>query len=210
MGETIGREIRRLRERKGWGQAKLAVEAGMSVSGVSQIENGKRNLSTATLDKLAKALDVEVADLFPKAEAPLPHEEGEAPPERRKRERRATALMHKLADRGEALEEGIKASPDSFPLGEVGEFGEHHLAYRMLYEELVSKQAPSPELREAFDRLHATSTRVSELAGLSLFPEDESQFREFTRFARRRAETPRDREASEPGTDREASAADAG
>ena len=43
----------------------------MSVSGVSQIENGKRNLSTATLAKLAEAFGVEVRDLFPKAQAPL-------------------------------------------------------------------------------------------------------------------------------------------
>ena len=71
MGE-VGREVRRLREERGWGQAKLAVEAGMAVSGVSQIENGKRNPNSATLLKLARALGVEVADLFPKAQAPLP------------------------------------------------------------------------------------------------------------------------------------------
>ncbi len=57
--------------------AKLAVEADMSVSGVSMIENGKRNLTTTTLAKLAQAFGVEVADLFPKAEAPL--WSGEAP-----------------------------------------------------------------------------------------------------------------------------------
>ena len=33
----VGQEIRRLREAKGWGQPKLAVEAGVAVSGVSQI-----------------------------------------------------------------------------------------------------------------------------------------------------------------------------
>ena len=72
MGSEVGREVRRLREERGWGQAKLAVEAGMAVSGVSQIENGKRNPNSATLLKLAKALGVEVADLFPKAAEPLP------------------------------------------------------------------------------------------------------------------------------------------
>ena len=69
MGSEVGREVRRLREERGWGQAKLAVEAGMAVSGVSQIENGKRNPNSATLTKLARALGVEVGDLFPKAEA---------------------------------------------------------------------------------------------------------------------------------------------
>jgi len=75
MDQEIGREVKRLREARGWSQAKLAVEAQMSVSGVSQIENGRRNLSTATLAKLAEALDVEVSDLFPKAQAPLPLED---------------------------------------------------------------------------------------------------------------------------------------
>jgi transcriptional regulator with XRE-family HTH domain len=70
--DHVGQEVRRLREGKGWSQAKLAAAAEMAVSGVSQIENGKRNLSTATLAKLAKALDVEVADFFPKEQAPLP------------------------------------------------------------------------------------------------------------------------------------------
>jgi transcriptional regulator with XRE-family HTH domain len=67
----VGREIRRLREEKGWSQAKLAGAAGMGVSGVSQIETGARNPSAVTLVKMAEALDVEVADFFPKAEAPL-------------------------------------------------------------------------------------------------------------------------------------------
>jgi transcriptional regulator with XRE-family HTH domain len=68
----VGREIRRLREEKGWSQAKLAGAAGMGVSGVSQIETGARNPSAVTLAKIAEALGVEVADLFPKEQPPLP------------------------------------------------------------------------------------------------------------------------------------------
>jgi transcriptional regulator with XRE-family HTH domain len=71
MMSGVGGEVRRLREAKGWSQAKLAGETGMAVSGVSQIENGHRNPNSATLIKLARALEVDVADLFPKAEAPL-------------------------------------------------------------------------------------------------------------------------------------------
>lgn len=70
----VGREIRRLREEKQWSQAKLAGEAHMGVSSVSQIETGVRNPSAATLWKIAEALGVEAADLFPKAQAPLPLE----------------------------------------------------------------------------------------------------------------------------------------
>lgn len=71
MDQGVGREIKRLREERGWSQAKLAVEAEMSVSGVSMIENGQRNLTTTTLGKLAKAFGLEVGDLFPKAAVPL-------------------------------------------------------------------------------------------------------------------------------------------
>jgi transcriptional regulator with XRE-family HTH domain len=67
----IGKEIRRMREGKGWSQAELAVYSGSSQPTVNQIESGKRNPSTATLVKLAKALEVEVADLFPKAQSSL-------------------------------------------------------------------------------------------------------------------------------------------
>jgi transcriptional regulator with XRE-family HTH domain len=68
----VGREIRRLREEKGWSQAKLAGAADMGTSGISQIETGARNPSAVTLAKIAEALEVGVADLFPKAQAPLP------------------------------------------------------------------------------------------------------------------------------------------
>lgn len=71
----VGQEIRRLREAKNLSQTKVAAFANMSVSGLSQIETGARNPSAVTLEKLARALDVEVADLFPKAEAPLPFDE---------------------------------------------------------------------------------------------------------------------------------------
>ena len=71
----VGQEVKRIREGKGWIQAKLAVEAGMAPSAVNQIENGKRAPSARSLDKLATALGVEVADLFPKALAPLPLED---------------------------------------------------------------------------------------------------------------------------------------
>ncbi len=69
--QGVGAEIKRLREAREWSMAKLAVEADMSVSGVSMIENGKRNLTTTTLAKLARAFGVEVRDLFPLAQPPL-------------------------------------------------------------------------------------------------------------------------------------------
>jgi transcriptional regulator with XRE-family HTH domain len=76
----IGQEIKRLREARGWIQAKLAVEAGMAPSAVNQIENGKRSPSASSLNKLARALGVEVVNLFPKEQAPLPEQPPTADP----------------------------------------------------------------------------------------------------------------------------------
>ena len=89
----VGREIRRLREARGWSQAKLAGDTGMGVSGISQIETGARNPSAVSLAKIAGALGVEVGDLFPKAQAPLPDLEDE-----RREDRRAAALRDVLED----------------------------------------------------------------------------------------------------------------
>jgi len=72
-------EVRRLRQARGWNQTELAFHAGLAPSVISQIENGKRNPSARTLEKLATALDIEVGDLFPKAQAPLPLEEDQKP-----------------------------------------------------------------------------------------------------------------------------------
>src|SRR5215203_3480673 len=70
-------EVRQLRKKKGWNQTELAFHAGLAPSVISQVENGKRSPSARTLGKLARALDVDVADLFPKGQAPLPLEDSQ-------------------------------------------------------------------------------------------------------------------------------------
>ena len=76
---SVGEEVKRLRQAKGWTQEQLAVYAGSSQPTVNLLEAGKRNPSAATLEKLARALGVEVVDLFPKAQSPLPDFEEERP-----------------------------------------------------------------------------------------------------------------------------------
>lgn len=79
-------ELRRIRKERGLSQAKLAARAGLDPATVNQIELGKRKPTTSSLEKLAEALDVELAELFkgyampPKAQAPLWSDE--AQPER--------------------------------------------------------------------------------------------------------------------------------
>ncbi len=63
-------EVKRLRKLKGMTQVELAGLAGVSAFTVTEIETGRREPRGSTLRKLATALDVEVADFFPKAEAP--------------------------------------------------------------------------------------------------------------------------------------------
>jgi transcriptional regulator with XRE-family HTH domain len=98
----VGREIRRLREEKGWSQAKLAGGAGMGVSGVSQIETGARNPSAVTLAKIAEAIGVEVAEFFPKDQSPLPS------PAAAEMEATLNAIRENLA----TLEEYFENPPD--------------------------------------------------------------------------------------------------
>ena len=68
-------ELRRIRKEKGLSQAKLAVLADLDPSTVNQIEVGARWPNTKTLEKIAAVLGVGVADLYPKAEVPLPFED---------------------------------------------------------------------------------------------------------------------------------------
>jgi transcriptional regulator with XRE-family HTH domain len=111
----IGREIRRLREAKGWSQAKLAGAADMGVSGVSQIETGTRNPSAVTLSKIAEALGVEVRDLFPLPELRPPGEAYFVPLEEGEEEDKITLNVYyvRLFEGGEPILKAMrKASPE--------------------------------------------------------------------------------------------------
>ena len=56
-------KLREIRERKGMTQRVLAEKTKMSYAYLSNLENGKANVSLFTLRKLAKVLKVSVADL---------------------------------------------------------------------------------------------------------------------------------------------------
>lgn len=62
--------IAELRQERGWSQVKLGAVADVNPSTVNQIERGMRHPNSSTLEKLAGALEVEVAELFRRAEAP--------------------------------------------------------------------------------------------------------------------------------------------
>ncbi len=60
----LGRNLRRLREEKGWSQEAFAFEAKIHRTYVSDIERGARNPTIAVVQKLAIALDVEPGQLL--------------------------------------------------------------------------------------------------------------------------------------------------
>lgn len=66
------RELTRIREERGLSQQGLADASGVNKATINQIERGRRSPNLETLEKLAGALAVEMADFFPKAQAPLP------------------------------------------------------------------------------------------------------------------------------------------
>jgi ribosome-binding protein aMBF1 (putative translation factor) len=60
----LGRAVRELRERHGWSQAQLAHSAGMTQSAVARFEAGGTVPTLPVLERLARALDVELSVRF--------------------------------------------------------------------------------------------------------------------------------------------------
>ena len=56
--ERLGRNVRRLRSEKGWSQERLAFEAEIHRTYISDIERAKRNATATMIEKLAKPLGV--------------------------------------------------------------------------------------------------------------------------------------------------------
>ena len=59
---VVGRNIKRLRQKKGWSQYKLAEVSGVSQPMISQIETGDSDGTPATWRKIATALGVTISD----------------------------------------------------------------------------------------------------------------------------------------------------
>ena len=100
--------IRQLRNEKGLSQVKLAVRADMDPATLNRLEQGKGNPNLKTLERVAEALGVEVADFFPKVQQPLPEEGGE----RRKHDHRFDSDGEKGVTLEQLHELGIKSNND--------------------------------------------------------------------------------------------------
>jgi DNA-binding XRE family transcriptional regulator len=69
MNELLGKNIARLRALQNKSQQNLASGAGVNQNWVARMENGEENVTVTQLDKLAKALNVETAELFKREDA---------------------------------------------------------------------------------------------------------------------------------------------
>lgn len=65
----LGRNLRRLREAKGWSQEDLGFEADLHRTYISGIERGVRNPTVTIVAKLAASLDVAPARLLKSSRA---------------------------------------------------------------------------------------------------------------------------------------------
>lgn len=64
--EKIGFYLRDMRKRKGLTQEKLSYEVGLDKTYISEVENGKRNISIVNLEKLILTLGGTLKDFFSK------------------------------------------------------------------------------------------------------------------------------------------------
>lgn len=61
----LGKRIKQIRAEIDISQEELAFRAELNTAYLSEVENGKRNISAKNLYKIAKSLNREVGELFP-------------------------------------------------------------------------------------------------------------------------------------------------
>jgi transcriptional regulator with XRE-family HTH domain len=155
------KEVRRIREERGLSQARLSELSGVDPAGVSLIETGRRSPGVDTLQKLADALGVEVADFFPRSQPDL--FTGTTPPldfvymVRANPEQRRRALEAGTDAEKREYRQAIDRQIDSLAKWQAGEGGrvEQHQAALVkqveFYEELRNEIDPFDGLQPLSD-----------------------------------------------------------
>jgi transcriptional regulator with XRE-family HTH domain len=177
-------ELRRIRKERGWSQQRLADRANVDKVTIVHIEGGKVSPKVETLEKLAAALKVDLADLFPKAQAPLFQElpdpgtqeqrrvvwESAVEDARRLRETGRDRLEELLAAWHASKERGEALDARRAYLDEMGELlQEAYDARPTLFQAMSYERLPEqwPELGEA-DKFYRELWSLVESAGLSI------------------------------------------
>lgn len=60
----FGKNLKEIRKSKGFTQAELANDIGIEISQISRIERGIINTSLSTTNEIAKALKIDIVELF--------------------------------------------------------------------------------------------------------------------------------------------------
>jgi len=64
INKIVGKNIRKYREKKGLTQEALAYEADLHRAYIGQIERGEKNIGVKNLEKIAKALHINIKNLL--------------------------------------------------------------------------------------------------------------------------------------------------
>ena len=172
--EDIGHNIRGLREQKGWNQTELGFYADTSPSIISLIENGKRNPSTATLAKIARALGVEVVDLFPKPQAPQRSLEDAAQSDAL--QEALAVLFQGLARRGQGIiEQSLREGPSEALSRELNEYYSEVAALHRLKGRRDIFGRDSDELAEAEAAYEEVESRIQAMLGQDIDATEEER-----------------------------------
>ena len=62
--ELFARRVRKLRTARGWSQDELAAKSGLHRSYVGIVERGEKSATLDTVERIAKAFNVEVSEFF--------------------------------------------------------------------------------------------------------------------------------------------------
>ena len=156
---SVGEEVKQLRQAKGWTQEQLAVYAGSSQPTVNLLEAGKRNPSAATLEKIARALEVEVVDLFPKPQTSQPSLEDAAQSEAL--QEALAVLFQGLARRGQGIvEQSLREGPSEALSRELTEYSDEAAALHRIKGRRDIFGRDSDELAEAEAAYQEVADRI--------------------------------------------------
>jgi len=64
INKKVGLKIKAYREKKGWSQEQLALEANLHRAYIGQIERGEKNIGLKNLEKIAIALKIKIKELL--------------------------------------------------------------------------------------------------------------------------------------------------
>jgi transcriptional regulator with XRE-family HTH domain len=64
INKRVGLKIRQYREKNGWSQEQLALEADLHRAYIGQIERGEKNIGLINLQRIADALKIKIHKLI--------------------------------------------------------------------------------------------------------------------------------------------------